>query len=136
MFGPDDVGAAVAATVARDRLRLVATLIRTTGDWDLAEDSVQDAVERALQRWPADGVPDNPGAWLTTTARRRALDVLRRRATERDKLREVMIMAGTEPDDADGSAPGPTDPYDDDRLRLTSPAATRPCPWRAGWRSP
>ncbi|MGI8456799.1 MAG: RNA polymerase sigma factor [Propionibacteriaceae bacterium] len=109
---PEDAAAAIAGTIARERLRIVATLIRTTGDWELAEDCVQDAVERALVHWPTDGVPDNPGAWLTTTARRRALDVLRRRVTERDKLREVMIMA----------EPGPTgagpDPYGDDRLRL------------------
>ena len=45
--------------------RVVATLIRVTGDWELAEDCVQDAVERALARWPRDGVPDNPAAWLS-----------------------------------------------------------------------
>lgn len=91
-----------------------------TGDWDLAEDCVQDAVERALARWPHDGVPDNPAAWLTTTAYRRALDVLRRRKTEADKLREVAAMADREqpwavagPDvDPHGAA------YGDDRVRL------------------
>jgi len=54
---------------------------------------VQDAAERALARWPRDGVPDNPAAWLTTTAHRRALDVLRRRTVERQKLREVQAMS-------------------------------------------
>ena len=74
---------------------------------------MQDAVERALARWPVDGVPDNPAAWLTTVARNRAIDVLRRRQTERAKLQEVA-------DDAPSSN-APRDrrrPVDDDRLRL------------------
>lgn len=54
--------------------RIVASLLRTTGDWDLAEDCAQDATEKALLTWPRDGVPDNPGAWLTSVARRRALE--------------------------------------------------------------
>jgi RNA polymerase sigma-70 factor, ECF subfamily len=103
--------------VAAERLRVVAGLIRTTGDWELAEDCFQDAVERALARWPREGVPDNPAAWLTTTARRRALDVLRRRRTEADKLREVAAgLEGAGPD-ADGHDPyGRV--YRDDRVRL------------------
>jgi RNA polymerase sigma-70 factor (ECF subfamily) len=91
----------------------VATLIRTTGDWDLAEDCVQDAVEKALARWPVTGAPRNPAAWLTTVARNRALDVLRRRQTERTKLAEVAIMNELE---RDGAAPVET--ITDDRLRL------------------
>ncbi|MGZ4766450.1 MAG: sigma factor, partial [Ilumatobacteraceae bacterium] len=75
---PDDVRGAVADAMASERLRIVAALIRTTRDWDLAQDVVADAAERALRRWPTDGVPANPAAWLTTTARRRAIDVLRR----------------------------------------------------------
>ena len=67
----------------------MATLIRTTGDWDLAEECAQDAFARALERWPRDGVPRNPGAWLTTTARNRAMDRLRRMSTEAAKLQEV-----------------------------------------------
>ena len=71
MFGEgaaDQVHRALAEAMARDRLRIVAALIRTTGDWELAEDAVADAAERALRRWSADGIPDNPAAWLTTTA--------------------------------------------------------------------
>jgi len=91
-----------------------------TGDWDLAEDSLQDAVERALARWPVDGVPENPAAWLTTTAYRRALDVLRRRRTEADRMRELTAMA------SNARYPGSAHPdhepgggiYRDDRLRL------------------
>ena len=91
--------------------RVVAALIRTTNDWDLAEECAQDAFTRALETWPRDGVPRNPGAWLTTTARNRALDRLRRDATGATKLQEVAAM--TAPPDAadDESVP-------DDRLRL------------------
>lgn len=97
----------------------MASLIRVTGDWDLAEDCVQDAGERALARWPQDGIPDNPAAWLTTTAYRRALDVLRRRRIETNKLREVTALAEIE---RSGGAAPDVDPYGDafgdDRLRL------------------
>ncbi|CAN5147822.1 sigma-70 family RNA polymerase sigma factor [soil metagenome] len=86
--------------------RIVATLIRVTGDWTLAEDSAQDAFEQALARWGADGVPSNPGAWLTTVAKNKAIDRIRRSATERAKLQEVTVM---ESDD---------DEFDD-RLRLS-----------------
>ena len=97
--------------MATERLRIVASLIRTTGDWDLAEDAVADAAERALQRWALDGIPDRPAAWLTTTARRRAIDVLRRRETERTKLTELAM-----PDEPDPI--GASEPIADDRLRL------------------
>jgi RNA polymerase sigma-70 factor, ECF subfamily len=105
---------ALADALAEQRLRIVATLIRTTGDWDLAEDAVADAAERALRRWPEEGLPDNPAAWLTTTARRRAIDLLRRADTERTKLAEVAVM-----DEISRSShrPGPGS-VTDDRLRL------------------
>ena len=85
--------------MAGERLRIVATLIRTTGDWDLAEDAVADAAERALKRWVGDGIPDRPAAWLTTTARRCAIDTLRRRNLERSKLAELEMYdrSGAEP---------------------------------------
>ena len=93
--------------------RVVATLIRTTGDWDLAEECTQDAFTLALQRWPRDGIPGRPGAWLTTAARNRAIDVLRRRAVGAAKLREVAAMSyEPEPAAADESS------VPDDRLRL------------------
>ena len=95
--------------------RVVATLIRTTGDWDLAEECAQDAFAMALQRWPKDGIPGRPGAWLTTAARNRAIDVLRRKAVGAAKLREVAAMSH-EP-----SASGPETDHSgvpDDRLRL------------------
>jgi RNA polymerase sigma-70 factor (ECF subfamily) len=69
----------------RESGRAVATLIRVLGDFDLAEEAVQDAFAVALERWPRDGLPDNPGAWITTTARHRAIDRLRRAQRLRDK---------------------------------------------------
>jgi RNA polymerase sigma-70 factor, ECF subfamily len=95
------VRAAVAGEAARavvDRAfrheagRAVATLIRATGSFDLAEDAVQEAFEVALERWPREGVPDNPGAWIVTAARNRALDRLRRDRVGRDKLADVAAL--------------------------------------------
>jgi RNA polymerase sigma-70 factor (ECF subfamily) len=90
--------------------RIVASLIRVTGDWTLAEDCAQEAMAAALERWPRDGVPANPGGWLLTTARNRAIDVLRRAAVEKTKLKEVAMLF----------SPGSSEPreIDDDRLRL------------------
>jgi RNA polymerase sigma factor (sigma-70 family) len=79
--------------------RLAAALVRLTGDFATAEDLVQDAVLAALQRWPADGIPDRPDAWLFTVARRRGLDVLRREGTYRRKLAELQWPVQQEPDD-------------------------------------
>jgi RNA polymerase sigma-70 factor, ECF subfamily len=112
------VRAAVDAAFREEWGRVVATLIRVTGDWDLAEECAQDAFAMALQRWPADGVPRRPGAWLTTAARNRAIDVLRRRTVGAAKLREVAALS-VEP--AAGSASGPETDHSgvpDDRLRL------------------
>jgi len=71
--------------------RVLATLVGDFGDFDLAEEATQDAFAIAAERWPRDGTPDNPGAWLTTTARRRALDRIRRDRTlaEKTKLLEL-----------------------------------------------
>ncbi|WP_308291469.1 sigma-70 family RNA polymerase sigma factor [Mumia sp. zg.B21] len=91
--------------------RIVATLIRTTGDWDLAEECTQDAFARATEVWPRDGVPDAPVAWLTTVARNRAFDRLRRATTEASKLKEVAAAPAVEEVAVDDDLP-------DDRLRL------------------
>ena len=72
--------------------RVVATLVRLTGDWDLAEECAQDAFATALERWSGDGVPRRPGAWLTTVARNRALDRLRRDRVGASKEREVAVL--------------------------------------------
>ena len=87
------------------------SLIRLTGDWDLAEECAGEAFAQALERWRRDGVPDRPGAWLTTTARSRAVDRLRRATVERAKLRQL----ATEPAPAaGGEVPG----MPDERLEL------------------
>jgi RNA polymerase sigma-70 factor (ECF subfamily) len=78
--------------------RIVATMIRFTGgDWDLAEECAQDAFAQALQKWPETGLPNQPLAWLTTVARNRAVDRMRRVATETAKLREAAAMEPDEP---------------------------------------
>ena len=94
----------------------MASLIRMTRDWDLAEECAQDAFARALERWPRDGVPRNPGAWLTTTARNRALDRLRRGATETAKLEESAVLRHNDADEPDGY--GDDGGVRDERLRL------------------
>ncbi|MEU2617920.1 RNA polymerase sigma factor [Streptomyces sp. NPDC007157] len=113
----DDVEKAVAAAFREEWSQVVATLIRVTGDWDLAEECAQDAFAQALERWRRDGVPRRPGAWLTTTARNRALDVLRREAVGAAKLREAAVLARDEgPYDPDHE--GDDSGVADDRLRL------------------
>jgi RNA polymerase sigma-70 factor (ECF subfamily) len=109
-----EVQAAVADAFRQEWGRVVATLIRMTRDWDLAEECAQDAFALALERWPRDGVPRRPGAWLTTTARNRALDRLRRGATEAVKLRETALLWHTDEPDDDGDDGS----VQDDRLRL------------------
>jgi RNA polymerase sigma-70 factor, ECF subfamily len=108
-----DVEAAVARAFRGDWGRIVATLIRLTGDWDLAEECAQEAFARALHRWGRDGIPRNPGAWLTTTARNRAFDQLRRSKTGTAKEREAAVLGSArEPDEQDDSG------IVDDRLGL------------------
>jgi RNA polymerase sigma-70 factor, ECF subfamily len=108
--------AAIARIVAEEYGRCVATLTRVLGDIDLAEDAVQDALTVALVRWPADGVPPNPGGWVVTTARRRALDRLRRDAVGRDK--EARAAREEAPPDDEPDAPEEEGPVHDDRLRM------------------
>lgn len=108
----DDVERVLADTFAQDWGRLVATLIRVTGDWDLAEECTQDAFAAALRTWRRDGIPDVPRAWLTTTARHRAIDRIRRERVGASKLR-TLVEEPVEPDlDALDSG------IADDRLRL------------------
>jgi RNA polymerase sigma-70 factor (ECF subfamily) len=109
-----DVESVVAGAFREEWGQVVATLIRITGDWDLAEECAQDAFTLALRTWPRDGVPNRPGAWLTTAARNRATDRLRRETLGAAKLREAARMhvpdnPGTTTDDSE---------VPDDRLRL------------------
>jgi RNA polymerase sigma-70 factor (ECF subfamily) len=116
---PDDpVSAAVARAFRDERAIVLATLIRQAGDFQLAEDAVQEAFEAAVAAWRRDGVPANPGAWITTAARRRAIDRLRRDrsvAARAERLAELMRLDAQqheEPTMDDESA------IVDDRLRL------------------
>jgi RNA polymerase sigma-70 factor (ECF subfamily) len=118
-----DVTRAVASAFRDEWGRIVATLIRQTHDWDLAEECAQDAFARALEHWPGEGIPRNPGAWLTTTARNRAIDRLRRAATGASKLQEVAVISGSEePEGERDSSPDELafaeSGVEDDRLRL------------------
>lgn len=106
-----DVEAAVAGAFHSEWGRIVATLIRFTGDWDLAEECAQDAFTIALERWGREGIPRTPGAWLTTVAKNRATDCLRRQALGTAKLEEVAAMTRAE-DVPAGERPS------DDRLGL------------------
>lgn len=103
------------ADVVRDEgRRVLATLVRTTGSLTVAEDAVADAVEVALRRWPVTGVPDEPRAWLTTVARNKARDALRREAARAGKEADAVELAAL--DAPDGPPPAPA--VRDDLLRL------------------
>ncbi|MCT7659041.1 RNA polymerase sigma factor [Mycobacterium deserti] len=111
MTEPDDIRTAVDAAYREEWGQVVATLIGLTGDWDLAEECAQDAFAAALATWPRDGVPHRPGAWLTTTARNRATDRLRRDTAGAAKLRQLAVLT------ADPDEP-PVEEIPDERLRL------------------
>jgi len=98
-----DVEEAVTRVHHEEWARVVAALTRRFGDLDIAED--------AVERWPADGIPPNPGAWLTTTANRKAIDRIRRENKREDKHREAQMVYDDDP-------PEPVGAIDDDRLRL------------------
>jgi RNA polymerase sigma-70 factor, ECF subfamily len=100
--------------------RVVGALIRRTGDWDLAEECAQEAFAEALRRWPTDGIPRRPGAWLTTVAGNRAIDRLRRSARGAELLEQVgstMPQSGTD-EEAMSELFDQDDEIEDDRLRL------------------
>jgi RNA polymerase sigma-70 factor (ECF subfamily) len=106
------VDADIACTFRAESGRAVATLIRTFGDIDVAEDAVQEAFTIAVDRWPTSGWPPNPGAWIVTTARNRAIDRLRREATRHDRhVQATVLHPGSPP-------PVEVGPVKDDRLRL------------------
>ncbi|MDE3133558.1 MAG: sigma-70 family RNA polymerase sigma factor, partial [Acidobacteriota bacterium] len=113
------VETAVQAAFKDEWGRVVATLIRRTGDWDLAEECAQEAFTQALTSWAKDGVPANPGAWLTTVAGNRALDRLRRKSRGAELLDQIahdpLRSPGAAEDDDDEQEP---DVIEDDRLRL------------------
>ena len=114
-YDPGDL----AEVYRREAGRCVATMVRVLGDVDLAEDAVADAFAVAAQRWPETGIPPNPGGWITTTARNRAIDRLRRESTRDDRHRAAQRMIEAEPDMDDPDAElGDLDVVPDDQLRL------------------
>ena len=98
--------------------RITAALIHQTGDWDLAEECAQDAFAQALRRWPRDGVPNRPGAWLMTVARNGAIDRLRRSSTYRAKVEELAVMATRVTGPGNQELPADDSGVTDERLRL------------------
>jgi RNA polymerase sigma-70 factor (ECF subfamily) len=108
------------ATIYRQEVgRCTATLVRVLGDIDTAEDAVADAFAVAADRWAVDGLPANPGGWITTTARNRAVDRLRRESTRGAREREAMTLHDPDPDlPTDLGGLGGLDTVPDDQLRL------------------
>ncbi|MER6812771.1 DUF6596 domain-containing protein [Spirillospora sp. NPDC000708] len=106
-----DVRETVARAHRDEWARVVAAMTRRFGDLDIAEEAAAEAFATAVERWPADGVPPNPGGWLTTTASRKAIDRIRRESKRDGKHREARMVQDTAP-------PEPAGAVDDDRLRL------------------
>jgi RNA polymerase sigma-70 factor (ECF subfamily) len=106
-----EVRDAIAMTHREEWARVVASLTRRFGDLDIAEEAASEAFAIAVERWPVDGVPANPGAWLTTTANRKAIDRIRREHKRGDKHREAERVFDNEP-------PEPVGAVEDERLRL------------------
>ncbi|MFD2762748.1 RNA polymerase sigma factor [Micromonospora eburnea] len=105
-----DVRAAITRAHHEEWARVVAALTRRFGDLDIAEEAAAEAFAAAVVRWPEDGVPPNPGAWLTTTANRKAIDQIRRETKRADKQKEAQLLYDAPPE--------PLGAIDDDRLRL------------------
>jgi len=106
-----DAGEALTQAHHEEWARVIAAMTRRFGDLDVAEEAAAEAFAIAAERWPADGVPPNPGAWLTTTAKRKAIDRIRREHKRDDKQREAQMLVDDDPPGSDGA-------IDDDRLRL------------------
>jgi RNA polymerase sigma-70 factor (ECF subfamily) len=111
---------AVAETFRQEAGRVLGVLINSLGDFELAEDALQEALVVALERWPADGIPDRPGAWITTTARNRAIDRLRRDQTLVRKRKILETEAALREPDApvEKAVEGQMDPIPDEELKL------------------
>lgn len=105
-----DIQEAITRVHHAEWARVVASLTRRFGDLDIAEEAAADAFATAVERWPADGIPPNPGAWLTTTATHKAIDRIRRENKRGDKHREAQML--------NDGAPEPVGAIDDERLRL------------------
>jgi RNA polymerase sigma-70 factor (ECF subfamily) len=113
-----DASRALEAAFTDEWGRIVAGLIRRTGNWDLAEDCAQQAFAEAARRWPGEGVPGQPGAWLTTVARNRAIDRLRHERMRDTRLRASAALIGTGVEDVRATDTHDDSGISDDRLRL------------------
>jgi len=116
-FGVADPGG-LDRTFRESAGRAVATLTRLFGDIDLAEEAVQEAFAVATERWPADGMPPNPGGWIVTTARNKALDRLRRESTRPAREVQALVLAGDQEHDPAADYAEDENPVRDDQLRL------------------
>jgi RNA polymerase sigma-70 factor (ECF subfamily) len=114
----DPVSSAIARAFRDERAIVLATLIRQAGDFQLAEDAVQDAFEAAVTAWRRDGVPANPGAWITTAARRRAIDRLRRNRSVADRAERVADLMRLDAQHEEEPSMDEESTIVDDRLRL------------------
>src|SRR4051794_10854260 len=112
-----DERAAAESVYKQEAGRILATLIRLSGSFDLAEEALQEALASALESWPSRGIPDNPAGWITAAARRKLVDAVRRETTRRNKATAVAhhidLLAERDPETA-----GNDIFYPDDRLRL------------------
>ncbi len=113
-----DAKSAAEAVFRQQSGRIIATLIRISGSFDLAEEAVQEAFASALARWPVSGIPDNPAAWITTAAHRKLIDSLRRDRTRREKQDPLRYETPTTVQADDTSLDASSMNYPDDRLRL------------------
>ena len=124
----DPPARAVVDAVFREQWgRVLATLIGLLGDFDLAEEAAQDAFAIAAERWPREGVPTNPSAWLISTARNRAIDVMRRNRTLAEKLKLLDVVEVTE-DEMEATT------FPDERLELIFTCCHPALSWRRRWR--
>ena len=114
----DDLRRSVESVFRRESGRIIASLIRVSGSFDLAEEAMQDAFTAALASWSDKGVPDNPSAWITAVAHRKLIDYVRRERTRLDKEDEVVRETETAQGDEDPSIEAPEMNFPDDRLRL------------------
>jgi RNA polymerase sigma-70 factor, ECF subfamily len=114
----DPVSAAISRAFRDERAIVLATLIRQAGDFQLAEDAVQDAFEAAVTAWRRDGVPANPGAWITTAARRRAIDRLRRNRSVADRAERLAELTRLDAHHEEEPSMDDESSIVDDRLRL------------------
>ncbi|WP_112247344.1 RNA polymerase sigma factor [Kribbella monticola] len=106
-----DIQEAITAAHRDEWARVIASLTKRFGDLDIAEEAAAEAFATAVEKWPADGVPPNPGGWLTTTANRKAIDRLRRENKRDDKHKEALVLTDDDP-------PEPLGAIEDERLRL------------------